>query len=192
MQATSKTAARLPCHLWTRTILQKAASRLSTPGKRMYTMLRSPRLPHLLLGRFHSFMQYLGVWTSNVDSGKVSADLKKRPLPVGMLYDNTTVQGSWISVSDMTAVSRKYGRIVNNVTMAMPHSGVFAAAIEPINHIMQPQDFDVCMMALVATVEANAVLGPRPVSYRCQRTIARRECLMCRSEESGACSIGLY
>ncbi|MCJ1248653.1 hypothetical protein MMC30_005871 [Trapelia coarctata] len=91
---------------------------------------------------FHSFMQYMGVWASNIDSGKVSADLKKRPLPVGMLYDNTTVQGSWISVSDMPAVSQKYGRIVNNVTMAMPHSGVFAAAMEPLNQIMQPQDFD--------------------------------------------------
>jgi len=137
-------------------------------------------------------MQYMGVWASNIDSGKLSVDLKKRPLPVGMLYDNTTVQGSWISVSDMKAVSQKYGRVVNNVTMAMPHSGVFAAAMDPINHIMQPQDFDVCSVLFVTTVEAKAVLGPRAVSHRCKRTIAYRQRLMCRGEERGACSIGIY
>ncbi|KAL9578495.1 MAG: hypothetical protein Q9212_005682 [Teloschistes hypoglaucus] len=32
-----------------------------------------------------------------------------------------------------------YDRVVVNVSMAMPHSGVFAAARDPINQIMQPQ-----------------------------------------------------
>lgn len=60
-----------------------------------------------------------------------------------MMYDNTTVQGSWINVKNMTDVSATYGRTVNNVSLAMPHSGVFAAARDPINGIMQPQDLSV-------------------------------------------------
>ncbi|MCJ1287330.1 hypothetical protein MMC26_006678 [Xylographa opegraphella] len=41
----------------------------------------------------------------------------------------------------MRDVSEKYGRIVNNVSMAMPHSGVFGASQLPKNGILQPQDF---------------------------------------------------
>ena len=57
-----------------------------------------------------------------------------------MMYDNTTVEGSWIHEQDMAQVSKHYGRIINNITMAMPHSGIFAATRDPINNIMQPQD----------------------------------------------------
>lgn len=61
-----------------------------------------------------------------------------------MMYDNTTVQGSWINVENMTEVSARFGsRIINNVSMAMPHSGVFAAARDPLNNIIQPQDLAV-------------------------------------------------
>ena len=60
-----------------------------------------------------------------------------------MMYDNTTVQGSWINIANMSDDSTKFGRIVNNVTMAMPHSGVVAAAKHPMNSILQPENLDV-------------------------------------------------
>lgn len=62
-----------------------------------------------------------------------------------MLYDNTTVKGSWINVQNnsLTQLSANYERIVNNVTMAMPHSGIFKAARDPRNGIVQPQDLSV-------------------------------------------------
>ena len=88
-------------------------------------------------------MQYIGTWTESIATGNGSSELNRRPLPSGMLYDNTTVQGSWINIQNMTEVSQKYGRIVNNVSMAMPHAGVVAAARDPINRIMQPQDLSV-------------------------------------------------
>lgn len=48
-----------------------------------------------------------------------------------MLYDNTTVFGSWTNVYQMASLSEQYdNRIVNNVTIAMPHPGIVAAAIE--------------------------------------------------------------
>ena len=88
-------------------------------------------------------MQYLSVWTDSIASGNGSADLSLRPNAVGMIYDNTTVQGSWINVVNMTDLSIQYNRTVLNVSMAMPHSGVFAAARDPLNSIMQPQDLNV-------------------------------------------------
>lgn len=59
-----------------------------------------------------------------------------------MLFDNTTVTGSWIQTdtSDLTAAFNKHSRIVNNVTMSMPHAGVFSAAHDAKNGILQPED----------------------------------------------------
>ncbi|KAL8727732.1 MAG: hypothetical protein Q9166_005845 [cf. Caloplaca sp. 2 TL-2023] len=79
--------------------------------------------------------------------GTGSDDLSQRPVPLGMLYDNTTIEGRWIHKENMTETSHKYSpdgykRIVTNVTMAMPHAGVFSATREPINDIMQPQDLN--------------------------------------------------
>ncbi|KAL8806238.1 MAG: hypothetical protein Q9200_005126 [Gallowayella weberi] len=64
-----------------------------------------------------------------------------------MLYDNTTIEGSWVHVENVTETSQKYSpddykRTVVNVTMAMPHAGVFAATRDPVNNIMQPQDLN--------------------------------------------------
>lgn len=67
-----------------------------------------------------------------------SSELNKRPGPSGLLWDNTTVAGSWIEVQDMAMLSKKYGRMVNNITMAMPHGGIPAAARNPRNNIKQP------------------------------------------------------
>ena len=60
-----------------------------------------------------------------------------------MLYDNTTVTGSWMNIQNMTLLSNEHHRTMNNVTMAMPHAGVFAAARDSRNGIVQPQDLNV-------------------------------------------------
>lgn len=95
-------------------------------------------------------MQYLSNWTDSIARGTGSDDLAKRPAPLAMLYDNTTVQGSWIDVQNMTEISKthstgNYSRVVINVTMAMPHAGVFGAMRDPLNNIMQPQDLEVSL-----------------------------------------------
>lgn len=76
-----------------------------------------------------------------------------------MLYDNTTVKGSWIQIQNMTELSKNFSRIVNNVTMAMPHSGVFEAAMDPFNDIMQPRDLSVPLSSLHPN--ANLLLTKR-------------------------------
>lgn len=93
---------------------------------------------------YHNYMQYLATWVDNIDTGNGSSNQGQRPDPVGMLYDNTTVKGSWMQVSEnnMTTLSANFKRTVNNVTMAMPHAGVFAAAKDPINGIIQPRELN--------------------------------------------------
>lgn len=60
------------------------------------------------------------------------------------MYDNTTVRESWINNYNMTDLSNNFnGQIINNISIAMPHAGVLAAAREPINNIMQPQDITI-------------------------------------------------
>jgi hypothetical protein len=59
-----------------------------------------------------------------------------------MLYENTTVTGSWVQAnqSNITAAYIQHNRIINNVTMSMPHAGVFSAAHDSTNGILQPED----------------------------------------------------
>jgi hypothetical protein len=73
-----------------------------------------------------------------------SINILDRPQAVAMLYDNTTVQGNWVMAnsSNMTASYDQFSRVVNNVTMSMPHAGVYAAALDPKNNIMQPSELD--------------------------------------------------
>jgi hypothetical protein len=61
-----------------------------------------------------------------------------------MLFDNTTVSGSWVATnsSNMTAAYEQYQRIVNNVTLSMPHAGLFGAAREAKNNILQPEELE--------------------------------------------------
>ena len=94
---------------------------------------------------YHNYVQYLASWVDNISSGNGSDDMTQRPDPVGMLYDNTTLKGSWTNVQNMSLLSQQYQRSVYNVTMAMPHAGVVAAAMDPINGIIQPSDLNVCL-----------------------------------------------
>ncbi|KAI9763558.1 MAG: hypothetical protein M1840_000420 [Geoglossum simile] len=90
---------------------------------------------------FHNYAQYLAAWSNNTNTGtNPGSDPRTRPNAVGTLYSNTTVHGSWVEIKNTTEVSEKFKRTINNITMAMPHAGVFAAAREPTNNILQPED----------------------------------------------------
>lgn len=76
--------------------------------------------------------------TSNSDS------FVQRPTGTHILDNNTTLIAAWIDkpYSNVTATFNAHQRIINNVTMAMPHPGVYAAAADPTNSILQPTDLD--------------------------------------------------
>ncbi|KAJ5131938.1 hypothetical protein N7448_006096 [Penicillium atrosanguineum] len=90
---------------------------------------------------YHNFEQWMTMWTGLVaGDNKTSDQLQSRPKPTASMWDNTTVTGSWIDISNMTELSLRHGRMVNNITMALPHAGVPAAVMDPKNDIRQPQE----------------------------------------------------
>ncbi|KAI4128463.1 MAG: hypothetical protein LQ347_004173 [Umbilicaria vellea] len=66
---------------------------------------------------------------------------------------------AWINLpeNNMKELSLHWNRKVTNVSMAMPHSGVFAAVRDPINAVMQPQDLNVRLDTLF--LNANQLTG---------------------------------
>jgi hypothetical protein len=77
-----------------------------------------------------------------LSSGNGTSDQHLRPPGFGLLHENTTVTAQWIDVIDTPKESKKYGRVVNRVSLAMPHAGVFAAARYGENDIMQPEELN--------------------------------------------------
>lgn len=51
--------------------------------------------------------------------------MSNRPPVTATLYDNVTVTGTWINTeySDPMTRYEEYKRIINNVTLAVPHPG---------------------------------------------------------------------
>ncbi|KAK2809463.1 hypothetical protein FQN50_003731 [Emmonsiellopsis sp. PD_5] len=91
---------------------------------------------------YHNYREYMSDWGRIANAGhKNSTDPKLRIPPGGTWNDNTTIQGSWIHVQDTAEASRKHGRTINNVTVAMPHAGLLNASRDEINSLRQPNDF---------------------------------------------------
>lgn len=91
---------------------------------------------------YYNYKQYLASWAELVGAGNGSTDQSYRPYGVALFNENTTVNGSWIEIIDTKENSKKFNRIVNNVTLAMPHSGIFQAARNPRSNVMQPEELD--------------------------------------------------
>ncbi|KAG6058824.1 hypothetical protein E4U32_004381 [Claviceps aff. humidiphila group G2b] len=95
-------------------------------------------------GQSHrNLFSFMSTWADMKASGtSIVQKLQDRPTGKHLLYENITMTATWLDTdySNVTASSEKYGRIVNNVTMAMPHPGVYAAATAPENNITQPAE----------------------------------------------------
>lgn len=90
---------------------------------------------------YHNYQQWITEWSDLVvGDNRTSDNLYHRRKPSGSIWDNTTVTGSWIEVKDTKELSSKHGRMVNNITMAMPHGGIPGAAMDVKNDIQQPKD----------------------------------------------------
>ena len=90
---------------------------------------------------YHNYQQWITHWAKLVRrNNETSSQLQKRPNPTGSIWDNTTVTGSWIEIQNMTSLSINHKRMIDNITMAMPHGGIPAAAMDQKNDIKQPKD----------------------------------------------------
>ncbi|GAP84675.1 hypothetical protein SAMD00023353_1102160 [Rosellinia necatrix] len=92
---------------------------------------------------YHSFTAFMAEWDDiHQNKNSTTSQLSDRPTAKHNLYDNTTMDSSWIETEygDISTNFNRYNRVVNNVTLAMPHPGVYAAATDPINGILQPSE----------------------------------------------------
>ncbi|KAK7965136.1 hypothetical protein PG988_010140 [Apiospora saccharicola] len=89
-----------------------------------------------------SFMKDWQTLDGNGTAWSPDTNMKSRPVGTAILYDNTTLTSAWVNTgfSDPKKAFDAHKRIVNNVTLAMPHPGVYAAATNPRNKILQPSD----------------------------------------------------
>lgn len=94
---------------------------------------------------YHNFQTYLANWTTALRTSdrESRSNMPSRPRPVALVWDNTTVIGQFIYPSgENITVDSNNGRLVQNVTAAMPHANVIRAARNPENKIAQPEQLD--------------------------------------------------
>ncbi|PVI07262.1 hypothetical protein DM02DRAFT_513286 [Periconia macrospinosa] len=91
---------------------------------------------------YHNYQRYLSFWHAEALYGNGTTDQNRRPPGFGLLYENTTVIPQWINIIDTVEESKKHGRGINSVSLAMPHTGVFAAAHDQRNNILQPEELN--------------------------------------------------
>lgn len=91
---------------------------------------------------YHNYQRYLSYWNQASRYGNGTSDQHNRPPGFGLLHENTTITAQWVNVIDTIEVSKQHKRAVNNVSLAMPHSGVFAAARDQRNDILQPEELN--------------------------------------------------
>jgi len=93
---------------------------------------------------YHNLLTFMTEWQRVHYGGNATGapTLATRPNGKHSLFDNTTMTSAWIETGsgDPAALFKVHNRIVNNVTLAMPHPGVYAAATNPINGILQPRE----------------------------------------------------
>jgi hypothetical protein len=92
---------------------------------------------------YHNYQLYLDHWAHHVANENVSnLENATRPPPIGVLPDGTTVRGQWLTTTGQNTTTDSTTRLVQNVTMAMPHANVLNAARDSANGIMQPQELN--------------------------------------------------
>jgi hypothetical protein len=91
---------------------------------------------------YRDLLGFMSRWDERQQSNRSSQRIADRPAGSTLLYDNTTLWASWIETehSDVKAQFDQNDRIINNVTMAYPHPGLYAAATNRENGILQPGD----------------------------------------------------
>lgn len=91
---------------------------------------------------YHNYQRYLAYWDVAARNGNGTTKQSERPPGFGLLYENTTITAQWTNIVDTKNMSILHGRGINNVSLAMPHAGVFGAARDQRNGIMQPEELD--------------------------------------------------
>lgn len=114
---------------------------------------------------YRDLLGFMATWEGVQNNKTRGVDkLVNRPAGTTLLYDNTTLHAQWIQTeySDTEKMFKEHKRIVNNVTMAYPHPGLYAAATNfSLNGILQPADLggigEYSVQAAVASPAINVM-----------------------------------
>ncbi|KAJ9607138.1 hypothetical protein H2200_008210 [Cladophialophora chaetospira] len=116
---------------------------------------------------FNNFRMFQAAWANWTDASspyEETASYRDRPKPITIMYDrtNTTLVGQWITPSgeNITHDSMRYGRLVQNLTMAMPHANLLNAVQDRSNGIIQPSDLPGAEYLVEAAIPAPALNIP--------------------------------
>jgi hypothetical protein len=116
---------------------------------------------------YRNLLAYMKVWEELDNNGtpySSTSDIYKRPAGTSLLYDNTTMYSTWIE-GESSDPAKQYvteKRVINNATLAMPHPGVYQAATDDINGILQPND-----LSGVGEYQIRASVGSPTVNVLC-------------------------
>ncbi|KAI4945005.1 hypothetical protein J4E91_008350 [Alternaria rosae] len=115
-----------------------------------------------LCGR--NFIKYMSAWDDQAAAANppwMSEHLLERKPISASLDNNVTVTTAWLDDHDVATDSEKAGRIINNITIAVPHRGIPAAARNVQNDLLQPEDLhdggSYSIHASVASFALNAL-----------------------------------
>ena len=143
---------------------------------------------------FYNYQRYISDWATVSKNGNGSSDPSHRPKGFAMIFENTTVTAPWIDLehSDVKTNWDQHKRVINNVTLALPHSGVPGAAWDEVNHILQPE---VRRSSSLRHYHTNRDLGLG--RHGCLRTSSLGafpscECLVCPNDRGGTRSNCLH
>ncbi|KAL1623483.1 hypothetical protein SLS54_004473 [Diplodia seriata] len=103
---------------------------------------------------YHDYQRYVAEWDSFAKN-KSAGTTKETRVPAFSQYrSEIQVNGTWLDVSAF----EWNGRVVNNVSLAMPHAGVLGAATDERNEILQPSELGgLGAYNLVASVPSPAI-----------------------------------
>ena len=91
---------------------------------------------------YHNYQRYMSYWSAVRNHGNGTSNQELRPPGFALLQEKTSVVAQWINIIDTRNISQQYNRVINNVSLAMPHSGIFQAARDIRNDILQPEDLN--------------------------------------------------
>ncbi|KAF4535796.1 uncharacterized protein LTHEOB_12533 [Lasiodiplodia theobromae] len=85
---------------------------------------------------YHDYQRYVAEWDHYARNHSAGTTKETRVPAFSQYRSEIQVNGTWMDVSAFELD----GRIINNVSLAMPHAGVMSAATDERNEIMQPSE----------------------------------------------------
>ena len=110
------------------------------------------------------YSSFAEAWRNPGARGNGATDQSRRLVPL-ILDRETQVNTSWVQiVEDIEKRSSELGRVINNVTLALPHPGVLAAA-KNSKLVPQPEVSIFFLQFLTELIRDRGTMGEAPTNF---------------------------